>query len=194
MDELLFQRNAMMLLGDMIFSEQCDSIATDLARHARETGARNVYRWEFCLPNPFGGSFFQFVHGHHFVELFYQFMTLTSRFPNHRNRFLARQAEQMARMWIRFANGLPPLPDSEHEPEKRKIIIGDTSVGWQVRTRDEDEEVSKEDAWGERRYKHWQILKEVIIQAASSREGPGTLDEKCEAVRNELIDLDTALR
>jgi len=187
MDSNLFQRNAMLLLGDLVFSEPAHSIALDLANHAHSTGKRKIYRWEFSLPNPFPGSMYYLTNGHHFVELYYQFMTLVSRYPTHRNRFLARQAEQMARMWIRFANGLPPMENSEYKPVEEKIMICDVNAGWQVRTRAEDEAASQDDPWGERRYRPWEMLREEIIEAATRTEGDGTLEEKSDKVRSDIV-------
>jgi carboxylesterase type B len=188
MDSNLFQRNGMLLLGDLIFGEPTHSIALDLANHAHETGKRKIYRWEFSLPNPFPGSMYHLVHGHHFVELYYQFMTLVSRYPAHRNGFLARQAEQMARMWIRFANGLPPMENSEYRPGEERIMTCDVGAGWRVRTRAEDDAASREDPWGERRYRPWEMLREEIVGAAARIGGPETLEERSEKIRRQLCE------
>jgi len=194
MDANLFQRNAMLLLGDFIMSEPAHSVAMHLANHANKTGKRKIYRWEFSLPNPFPGSMYYLVNGHHFVELYYQFMTLVTRYPTHRNHFLARQAKHMARIWIRFANGLPPMEGSEYEPLEQRIMICDVNSGWQVRTRAEDEKASREDPWGERRYRPWEILRQEIVGAATKIDGAETVGEKCDMLRNRLVNFEGFLK
>ncbi|KAL5338163.1 Alpha/Beta hydrolase protein [Aspergillus crustosus] len=184
MDEGLFWQNALILTGDLIFSEPTHSTALAVAKAARQ----RVYRWQFSLANPFPGSPYSFTTGHHFVELMYQFLTLSARFPTHRDHFLRRQAETMARGWIRFANGLPPLPDAKpYDLETGSIMICDMAHGWSVRTRAEDEEISLLDPWGPRRYRQWEILGEELKRVGLSRVGNGSGGEKIEATRNQLL-------
>ncbi|KAL4864164.1 Alpha/Beta hydrolase protein [Aspergillus spectabilis] len=184
MDEGLFWQNAMILMGDLVFSEPTHTAAIAVARASRH----RIYRWQFCLQNPFPGSTLSYTAGHHFVELMYQFMTLTARFPTHRYHFLRRQAEQMARSWIRFANGLPPLPDAKpFDLETRSIMICDMLHGWSVRTRAEDEVISQEDPWGPRRYRQWEILNDELTRAGRVKEELGSDNAKTEATRYRLL-------
>ncbi|KAL4983722.1 Alpha/Beta hydrolase protein [Aspergillus falconensis] len=177
MDEGLFWQNTIVIMGDVVFSEPTHSAAIAVAQAGRQL----VYRWQFGLQNPFPGSILSYTVGHHFVELMYQFMTLTARFPTHRNHFLRRQAEQMARSWVRFANGLPPMPDAKpYDLESGSIMICDMLHGWTVRTRAEDEASSQQDLWGPRRYRQWEILNEELTRASSE-------NEKIEATRNQLL-------
>ncbi|KAL5360622.1 Alpha/Beta hydrolase protein [Aspergillus floccosus] len=186
MDEGLFWQQAIVFFGDLIFSEPTHSVAIAVAR----TGRKRVYRWQFDLPNPFPGSMFSYTTGHHFVELMYQFMTLATRLPTYRNHFLRRQGEEMARSWIRFANGLPPMPDAKpYDPETGSIMVCDMLHGWSVRTRAEDEEISQHDPWGPRRYRQWEIMNEELKRAGPAKDGAASDDEKIGEARNQLIRL-----
>lgn len=104
--------------------------------------------------------------GHQFVEILYLFLTLQDKYPTHRNSWAARQARETARRWITFANGHAPWDPSfiiganttlESENES-KIAICDDISGWTVRTLKQDEEMSKNDPWGERRYAGWRAI------------------------------------
>ncbi|KAL2826701.1 Alpha/Beta hydrolase protein [Aspergillus cavernicola] len=193
MDEGLFWQHAMVLMGDLIFSEPTHSTAISVARgscgRGRGRGRQRIYRWQFCLQNPFPGSILSYTTGHHFVELIYLFMTLTARFPMHRVHFLRRQAEEMARGWVRFANGLPPLHEAKpYDLETGSIMVCDMLQGWTVRTRAEDEEISQQDPWGPRRYRQWEILNEELKRAGRTDQGgTGSDNEKIEATRNQLL-------
>lgn len=185
MDEGLFWQHAIVWMGDLVFSESTHSAAVAVAQNKRQA----IYRWHFGLPNPFPGSIFSYTM-HHFVELMYQFMTLSTRLPTHRNHFLRRQGEEMARSWIRFANGLPPMPDAKpYDLENGSIMICDMLQGWSVRTRAGDETISQNDPWGPRRYQQWEIWDEELKRAAERKAGDGSDNEKIEAMRNELISL-----
>jgi carboxylesterase type B len=184
MDEGLFWQNAVIMIGDLLLSEPTHSTAIAVAR----SGRKCLYRWQFGLPNPFHGSVFSYTTGHHFVELMYQFMTLAGRLPTHRNHFLRRQGEEMARSWIRFANGLPPMPGAKpYDLEKGSILTCDMLQGWTVRTRAEDEVISQQDPWGPRRYLQWEVLNEELKRAGRAKDGAGSENEKIEATRNGLL-------
>lgn len=186
MDEGFFWQQAIVFFGDLVFSEPAHSTAIAVAA----TGRQRIYRWQFGLPNPFPGSMFSYTTGHHFVELMYQFMTLARRLPTHRNHFLRHQGEQMARSWIRFANGLPPMPDAKpYDLGTGSIMICDMQHGWSVRTRAEDEEISQLDPWGPRRYRQWEIMNEALKRAGQAKEGPASEDERIGKSRNQLIRL-----
>ncbi|KAL2861225.1 Alpha/Beta hydrolase protein [Aspergillus lucknowensis] len=190
MDEGLFWQRAMVFLGDVLFSEPTHSTAGALARHSRQ---RRVYRWQFSLQNPFPGSPYSYGTGHHFIELLYVFMTLSARMPTHRDGFLRRQGEEMARAWVRFANGRPPLPGARPydlpvpgRGDGGSIMVCDMLRGWTVRTRAEDEVISREDLWGERRYQGWEVLNEEIKRVGRAAAGGGEEKERIEATRDQL--------
>ncbi|KAF3210259.1 hypothetical protein TWF191_011219 [Orbilia oligospora] len=144
---------------------------------------QKVFRYQFNLPNPWPGSPFSYVSGHHFVEMFYQFMTFRERYPTHRNKFYQRQSEEMARLWIAFANGKDPWEEYK-EQTGYKIQICDDVNGWHLRTRDEDVERSRDEQWGERRYKQW----ELITEGFENLEKEGG-KEKVEWARRKLWDM-----
>jgi carboxylesterase type B len=185
MDQNLFWMRSMELAADLVFCEGIDAIAKAVS--SSKEFPRKVYRYHFILPNPFPGSMYSFVMGHHFVDLFYQFMTLTTRYPTHREKFLERQSVEMARIWIRFGNDMPPWEGGEYDAEHGRIAVCDELRGWQVRTREEDEKISKDDPWGPRRYKQWELLHEVSVEAGE-REGPGSKSERADKARRMLID------
>ncbi|KAJ5193359.1 Carboxylesterase type B [Penicillium cf. viridicatum] len=173
--------------GDLIFSEPTHSTAVSVA----QSGRMRLYCWQFGLQNPFPGSPFSYAMGHHFVELLYQFMTLAGRLPTHRNHFLRRQGEEMARSWIRFVNGLPPMPGAKpYDLEEGSIMVCDMLQGWTVRMRAEDEEISRDDPWGPRRYRQWEVLSGEFKRAGQTEDGVGLHNERIEAARIALLVLD----
>lgn len=169
--EIAFSRS-MILAGDITFSEPAHSISSALASaRSNEGSGRKVYRYSFGFRNPFPGSNLYSIPGHHFVEFFYQFMTFTSRFPTDRDNFLKRQAKETARVWIRFGNGLAPFENAEYDLQEVRIAVCDELRGWQVRSRIEDEETSRSDPWGPRRYAMWELLAEEYFRQARSVSG-----------------------
>ncbi|KAF3903080.1 Cholinesterase [Orbilia brochopaga] len=167
MDPIAFYMRAMYLVGDIHFQEPTEQMANDLAAaYTQENDNNNarrqkVFRYQFNLPNLFPGSPFSFVVGHHFVEMLYQFLTFTERYPRHRDDFYTRQATDMACRWIAFANGQDPWPEYRSY-DGFKIAICDDVNGWHVRTRQEDIEQSKDEQWGPRRYKGWELIREAM--------------------------------
>jgi carboxylesterase type B len=162
-----------LLLGDLMFSAPCHELGRRLANQS-EGRKRNVYRYSFCLSNPFPGSICNFAPGHHFVEILFLFLTLQERYPTHRDGWAARQARGTARRWIAFANGRAPwdpcFTDGSTGEDEARIAICDDLSGWSVRTIKEDEELSKKDPWGERRYAAWRAISRALD---SLRNGPG---------------------
>ncbi|VUC23416.1 unnamed protein product [Clonostachys rosea] len=167
-----------LLLGDLIFSTPCHELGKRLTAQ-RDEKKRNVYRYSFCLSNPFPGSICSFAPGHHFVDILFVFLTLQERYPTHRNNWAARQAQETARRWITFANGHTPwdpcFTGAEASETETKIAICDDLSGWSVRTIEEDEEMSKKDPWGERRYPAWRVMSHALD---SLRNGPGDATER----------------
>ncbi|MCJ1398584.1 hypothetical protein MMC11_001784 [Xylographa trunciseda] len=188
MDGNLFLTRSMEFMGDLLFSEPTHSLANALSDSASGK-KRKVYRYTFGLPNPFPGSMYSYVVGHHFVDVLYLFMTLDLRYPTHRDNFYSRQATEMARKWIRFGNGLPPWPKG-YDTIDGNIAVCDDLRGWEVRTRKEDEEITKSDPWGPRRYKGWEAMSEAFGRVGK-RDGNGVAAEKIEAARRRLRDAST---
>ena len=131
----------------------CHNIAKSLTQSTKK-----IYRYTISLRNPFPGSIFSEVLGHHFVDLVYMFMTLLERFPRERQRLAS---VDFARYWITFANGLPPWPAFTLE-DGEKIAVADSREGWVLRTRQEDVERSRDDEGGERRYHQWEVLADIL--------------------------------
>ncbi|KAI7972800.1 hypothetical protein EIK77_003946 [Talaromyces pinophilus] len=165
-----------LLLGDLMFSAPYHGLWRHLASSQTSNKKRNIYRYSFCLSNPFPGSIFNFVVGHHFVEILYLFLTLQDRYPTHRNGWATRQAQDTARRWITFANGHAPWDPSATIDANTtlesdsKIAICDDISGWTVRTLRQDEERSRNDPWGERRYAGWRAILDAFDSLRSDKE------------------------
>ena len=155
-----------LFLGDMVFSAPVEGLCRRLLSSPRSDSVRrNVYRYSFCLSNPIPGSLCSFVPGHHYVEILFVFLTLLDRYPTHRGEWAKRQAKETARRWITFANGNHPWEPAATAASERKSDIGESKIaicddlaGWTIRSVREDEEVSKGDPWGERRYDGWRAF------------------------------------
>jgi hypothetical protein len=118
---------------------------------------KKQYRYILSLRNPFHGSFFSNVLGHHFVELVYQFMTFMERLPLQRQRDVC---VGFARRWTAFAYREEPW--SQYTWVDETIAVADSREGWVVRSRAKDLEVSAYDEGGQRRYQKWEALDEVF--------------------------------
>ena len=150
-------------IGDLLFSAPIHRLANILADTGASGVKRKIYRYSIALSNPFAGSTHSFAPGHHFIEILYLFLTLLDRYPTRRGRWLERQARETARRWITFAHGQAPwdeyrVPAGSSDASGAKIAIADDIHGWTTRTLAEDEEISKSDPWGERRYAAWRAL------------------------------------
>ena len=165
MDPILFFTSLMPLVGDIVFNEPMLSLCDHLATMT----SKPIYRYTLALSNPFPGPHHDsHVAGPHAVDMLYLFNTLTTRYPVHRDKFYERQAREMGRRWIAFAYGKDPweryLPDQDHGG---KLAICDDLVGWETRTRKEDERLSNGDPWGARRYRGMKAIKEAFAQLES---------------------------
>lgn len=120
---------------------------------------KNAYRCTLSLRNPFPGSFFTGVLGHHFIELLYVFMTLMERYPQQVQREIS---VGFAKRWIDFTNGKAPW--RSYRWDDQSIAVADSREGWVVRTRKEDSERSAIDEGGQRRYEEWEALDEVFCE------------------------------
>ncbi|KAL9623858.1 MAG: hypothetical protein Q9160_001850 [Pyrenula sp. 1 TL-2023] len=184
-DPNLFWHLKMLLLGDILISQPVDLAARTLS------SSKPFYRYHLCLTNPTLGSPQSFVPGHHYVDLFYLFLTLSERYPPRRDHFFRCQAEGIARAWIRFAGGGEPW--RQHTPEEGEVAVWDDRVGMEVRTRDQDERVSKRDAWGKRRLRGYELVQEAWenVPGPSGDEdvaggGRGTVGERILDARRRL--------
>ena len=181
-----------LLVGDAMFSWPCHELVNVLGSQVSGK-KRNVYRYSFCLSNPFPGTPFNFVTGHHFVEILFLFLTLLDRYSSRRNGWLARQAKDTARRWITFANGHAPwepyIVSSNGSSDDSKIATCDDLVGWSIRTLKEDEEVSKNDPWGERRYAGWRAFSAAFDAMKRLDENAATFNHHITMARLKLMQL-----
>lgn len=193
MDANLFWMNLTILIGDMFLAEPMHTLANTLAgsefggrKGISVRSRRKIYYYRYCLTNPFPGTRFHSVVGHHSVEILYIFMTLLDRYPKTRNRFFARQAVETAKRWIAFANGKEPW--DEYVPVSAggegKIGVCDDLRGWTVRTRAEDEITSMDDPWGDRRYGGLETLREAMTHL--EREGSEE-EDKANVARRQMF-------
>lgn len=179
-------------IGDLLISAPIHKLANILAKVAapgpEAAGAkkRKVYRYSIAFSNPFVGSTHSFAPGHHFIEILYLFLTLLDRYPTRRGKWLEQQARETARRWITFAYGQEPWDEylisaGGTGASEAKIAIADDMHGWTTRTVSEDEEVSKNDPWGERRYGAWGALEKAFELL---RAGTGSSDETYASLLN----------
>ncbi|KAL7916803.1 Alpha/Beta hydrolase protein [Trichoderma velutinum] len=152
-DRNLFWTNIMKLGGDAIFSQGTHMVAKALA----ETPGKTVYRYNIALRNPFPGSIYTEVPGHHFIDLLYLFTTLSDRYPTDQHR---RISEGFAKRWIAFGNGEAPW--DAYTTGKESIAVVDNRHGWVTVTREEDDEKYRDSEDGQRRYEAWEIVHKVL--------------------------------
>jgi hypothetical protein len=126
---------------------------------------KKLYRYTITARNPFPGSHFQ-ISGHHSTELIFLFMTLTDRYPT---PLYNATSLSMARAWTKFGAGLEPWDEFRvGDGEEEKIAVADNREGWVVRTRADDDRISRADECGKRRYAEWEILQDALAQAIAS--------------------------
>lgn len=130
----------------------CHNLSKTVAQSRKQ-----LYRYTLSLRNPFPGSFFSNILGHHFVELIYQFMNFMGRFPLQRQRDISID---FARRWTAFAYGDEPW--TRYTWVDETIAVADSREGWVVRSREKDLESSLYDEGGQRRYEKWEALDEVF--------------------------------
>ncbi|RKL12944.1 hypothetical protein BFJ70_g16032 [Fusarium oxysporum] len=152
MDQNLFWTRLCTLCGDVMFSLPCHILSKELWQSGKKH-----YRCILSLRNPFPGSFFSNVLGHHFIELVYQFMTFMERLPLQRQRDVCIG---FARRWTAFAYREEPWPQYTWVDET--VAVADSREGWVARSRVKDLEVSAYDEGGQRRYEKWEALDEVF--------------------------------
>ncbi|KAF5709237.1 hypothetical protein FGLOB1_6012 [Fusarium globosum] len=140
------------LCGDVMFSLPCHILSKALWQSGKKQ-----YRCILSLRNPFPGSFFSGVLGHHFIELVYQFMTFMERLPLQRQRDVC---VGFVRRWTAFAYGEEPW--SQYTWVDEAVAVADSREGWVVRSRVKDLEVSVYDEGGQRRYEKWEALDELL--------------------------------
>ncbi|PVH68239.1 alpha/beta-hydrolase [Cadophora sp. DSE1049] len=162
MDKNLFWTQLNTLAGDLTFSQSTHVLTRSLAadRQQLTNGAslkKKLYRYNLALRNPFPGSPFYGVAGHHFIELLFQFQTLLERYPTHR---LCEISTDFSRMLIKFAVGEEPW--SPYEASEQRIAVVSSRDGWQVYTRDQDVNQADLSEEGGRRYEAWETVDEVL--------------------------------
>ncbi|KAB5546911.1 Alpha/Beta hydrolase protein [Coniochaeta sp. 2T2.1] len=155
MDLNLFRTRVMQLGGDMVFSQPIHVLAKSLASSAQ----KKLYRYNIALRNPFPGSQFYGVPGHHALELNFLFTTLTERYPSKK---YADISTEFARRWIDFANDVEPWEPYQLTDES--IAVVDYQHGWSTRTRAEDMTRYRDgDEWF-RRYEAWEVVGDILAQ------------------------------
>jgi carboxylesterase type B len=194
-DGNLFWGNLMYFVGDMLFSQPIHNMATELAlKSATSSGSarkRKIYRYSFGLTNPFPGSEHSFVTGHHFVEVLFLFLTLLDRYPQHRDRWLENQAKETAKRWIMFANGKGPWDEYVvHQSSgtgDARIAVCDDIRGWHVKTVSQDEEESKSDPWGRRRYDGWAAIEGALQSLKAPEMDQKTFGQTVQMARLQVL-------
>ena len=75
--------------------------------------------------------------------------------------------------WVRFRTGLEPWDEYrlDGSDDDGKIMIISGSEGWILKTKMQDNEESKRNEEGERRYKGWEIIAPVMKRLASGEKG-----------------------
>lgn len=86
-------------------------------------------------------------------------MTLLERLPLQIQRDISTS---FARRWIAFTNGRAPW--TQYEWADQTIAVADSREGWVTRTRAEDLDRSALDEGGQRRYREWEVLDEVLCE------------------------------
>ncbi|KAG4428509.1 hypothetical protein IFR05_016006 [Cadophora sp. M221] len=161
LDKNLFWTRLNTLAGDLTFSQSTHSLTNSYARNQKQqqqesSSHKTIYRYSLELRNPFPGSIFYGVAGHHFIELLFQFQTLKERYPTDRLRAISTEFSQRL---IKFAVGEAPW--SSYEAEEQRIAVVSSRDGWQVYTREEDVRQALLCEDGGRRYDAWEVMEEV---------------------------------
>lgn len=160
MDPNLFWTKLMFLMGDVAFSEPSHKLATKLASVPQKI-SKQVYRYTLTLRNPFPGSPYHQIPGHHFIDVLFLFGTLQFRYPMQRQRDLSTE---FMKRWLLFGTGQEPWDQHviDGSNEEGKIMVVDGLNSWDIRTKKEDERKSKLSEEGPRRYQNWQVIAEVM--------------------------------
>ena len=142
------------------------SLITNQRQHSTtQHPSKILYRYNLTLRNPFPGSIFHDVAGHHFVELLFQFMTLMERYPIRR---LSNISIGFAHRLIKFAVGEAPW--GPYEAVEQRIAVVSSRDGWQVYTREEDVRQGGINEEGGRRYEAWEVIEEILAGLGENRE------------------------
>ncbi|CZR55142.1 uncharacterized protein PAC_05028 [Phialocephala subalpina] len=140
---------------DLMFSHLIHSLSHHVAKSNKK-----VYRYHQTIRNPFPGSGMHQIPGHHFIELLFLFGTLRERYPSQKLKDIS---DEYGKRWLKFAVGEASWPEygaGESGEENIMIICG--GEGFDLRTRREDELKSATASEGERRYKAWEVIEEVM--------------------------------
>lgn len=159
-DANLFWTRLCVFTGDIMFSLPIHHLAQSLSKSGKPT-----YRYSLSLRNPFPGSPYSFVLGHHFIELAYQFMTLLDRFPLPVQRDVS---VGFAARWLAFANGDAPWSPyacghtDDNANADEALAVADEREGWVVRSRLEDSTETRGADGGVRRYLQWEAMSDIF--------------------------------
>ncbi|KAF5962787.1 carboxylesterase, type B [Fusarium bulbicola] len=164
----LFAHNLMEVRPEVFYQHVEDALGTDNAKRVLEitlphTIKRAMAEWQETISlyplnaQPFPGSFFYGVLGHHFIELVYQFMTFMERLPLQRQRDVC---VGFVRRWTAFAYGEEPW--SQYTWVDKVVEVADSREGWVVRSRVRGLVVSAYDEGGQRLHEKWEALDEVF--------------------------------
>jgi hypothetical protein len=164
MDANLFWTKLNFLMGDIMFSQPIHKLSRALASQ-NEANKKKIYRYTQTVRNPFPGGLLHQIPAHHFIETMFLFGTLRHRYPSQR---LKELSDEYGRRWIKFTYGLSPW---EEYAEDEKIVVIEGRAGFDLRSRREDEEKSGLAEEGERRYKGWEAIWEVMNDIAGGVEG-----------------------
>jgi carboxylesterase type B len=169
MDSNLFWTKLNFLIGDVAFSDPTHKLANSLATQ-KGPNRKKVYRYHLTVRNPFPGSSYYQIPGHHFVDMLFLFGTLKFRYPLQNQRDLS---DEFGKRWLNFGNGLEPWEEYKLDgtEDEGKIMIIGGSEGWSLKSRKQDERESKVVEEGERRYKGWEAIADVMRKLAEVDSG-----------------------
>ncbi|KAF2121248.1 Alpha/Beta hydrolase protein [Lophiotrema nucula] len=150
MDQNLFLTPAMQWIGDVVF----DAPAQNLVRYLTTKTDKKVYRYIFDARNPFPGHPL-YQTAHHWVDIYYLFMTCQFRYPSQRLKDLSKKHAQL---WTDFANGKAPWKEFKYgDGEEAVMMIAEERDGWIERTVAEDAALNERDTLqrAERLWETW---------------------------------------
>jgi hypothetical protein len=149
-------------MGDIAFSEPAHKLATSLSLSSN----KKVYRYTLTMRNPFPGSDLYQIPGHHFIDLLYLFRTLRDRYSRTKDKEIS---DEFGKRWLAFGAGKEPWDEYKEGEEKIMVVSG--REGWVVKSREVDEVESKEAEEGERRYRCWEVLGDVMRDLVTGERG-----------------------
>jgi hypothetical protein len=168
-----FWTKLLYLMGDLMFSEPSHKFVNYLASQ-HSPNKKKIYRYTMTMRNPFPGSNLHQIPGHHFIDILFLFQTLRERYPTKRLRNLS---EEFGKAWLRFGVGKEPWDEFKKGEGEEKIMVFNGVDGCSLRSRKEDERLSAGAEEGERRYKGWEAIAEVMGDLAKAKRGVVSAEE-----------------